>query len=147
MSMAASVALVLAGVFISIAALHISWALASGRTSSSRIGVVVPTRLDGTPLFRPGRTATLGVALLLIIAGLLVLQQGGILTLPGRAVAYRLGIWLLGAVLVLRTVGDFRYVGMFKRERRTRFAARDTRVYTPLCGVLAAGVLYLAANR
>ncbi len=84
---------------------------------------------------------------MLIIASLLVLQQGGILTLPGRAVAYRFGVWLLGAVLVLRTVGDFRYVGMFKQERRTQFAARDTRIYTPLCGVLAAGVLYLAANR
>jgi hypothetical protein len=102
--------------------------------------------LDGTPLFRPGRTATLGVALLFITASLLVLQQGGVLTLPGRAVAYRLGIWLLAAILMLRTVGDFRYVGIFKRERRTRFAARDTRIYTPLCGVLAAGVLYLAAT-
>ena len=144
--MHASAALVLAGVFILIAALHIWWALASDRAKSSRIGVVVPTRLDGTPLFRPGRTATLGVVLFLLTASLLVLQQGGILTLPGRAVTYRLGSWLLAVVLVLRTVGDFRYVGMFKRERRTRFAGRDTRIYTPLCGVLAVSVLYLAAT-
>jgi tetrahydromethanopterin S-methyltransferase subunit F len=91
-------------------------------------------------------SVALGVALLLIIASLLVLQRGSILTLPGRAVAYRIGIWLLAAILVLRTVGDFRYVGMFKRERRTRFAVRDTRIYTPLCGLLAAGVLFLAAT-
>ena len=145
MPLAASVALGLAGIFILIAVLHIRWALASGRANSNRVGAVVPTRLDGTPLFRPGRTATLGVALLLIAASLLVLQRGGVLALPGRA-PYRLGIWLLAAVLVLRTVGDFRYVGMFKRERRTPFAARDTRIYTPLCAVLAAGVLYLAAG-
>jgi hypothetical protein len=145
MSMAAFVALMLAVIFILIAALHIRWALASEPANSNNIGVVVPTRLDGTPVFKPGRAATLGVALLLGIASLLVLQRGGVLTLPGRAVAYRFGIWLLAAILALRTVGDFRYVGMFKRERRTQFAVRDTRIYTPLCGVLAAGVLYLAA--
>ncbi len=49
-------------------------------------------------------------------------------------------------LIVLRTVGDLRYVGVFKRVRRTRFAVRDTRIYTPVCGVLAAGVLYLATN-
>ena len=146
MSVAPSVAVVLAGTFILIATLHVRWALTSVGASSSHISVVVPTRLDGTPLFRPGRTATLGVALFLITASLLVLQQGGVLMLPGRAVAYRVGIWLLAAILVLRTVGDFRYVGIFKRERRTQFAARDTRIYTPLCGVLAAGALYLAVT-
>lgn len=31
-------------------------------------------------------------------------------------------------------------------SRRTRFAARDTRIYTPLCGVLAASFLYLATT-
>ena len=44
-----------------------------------------------------------------------------------------------------RTVGEFRYVGLFKRERGTRFAALDSCIYTPLCALLAAAVLYLAA--
>ena len=74
------------------------------------------------------------------------------LALPGVVVALAglHAVWALtGAALLLRVVGDFRYVGLCKRVRGTRFAARDTRVYTPLCytplcAVLAAGVLSLA---
>jgi hypothetical protein len=49
-------------------------------------------------------------------------------------------------VLALRAIGEFRYVGLFKRVRESRFAALDTRVYTPLCVALAAAVFYLAAT-
>ncbi|WP_268893745.1 DUF3995 domain-containing protein [Paenibacillus puerhi] len=30
-------------------------------------------------------------------------------------------------------MGDFRYVGMFKRVRGSRFARHDNYVFTPLC--------------
>jgi hypothetical protein len=46
--------------------------------------------------------------------------------------------------LLARAVGDFRYVGFFKRVRDSRFATLDTRVYSPLCFVLAAGVAFIA---
>ncbi len=50
---------------------------------------------------------------------------------------YRLGSTGVAAVLLLRAVGDRRYVGAFKRVRGTRFARWDTWVYSPLCAVLA----------
>jgi hypothetical protein len=59
--------------------------------------------------------------------------------------AYRWGTWTVGAAFGLGAVGDFRYVGLFRRERGTLFAALDTHVYTPLCVALAAAILYLAA--
>jgi hypothetical protein len=43
----------------------------------------------------------------------------------------------------LRAVGDFRFVGFFKRVRGSVFARRDTWLYSPLCvliGVLAASL-------
>lgn len=138
----ATVAVALAAAFIVIAAFHVYWALATDRMNSSGAGAI-PTRADGTPLLRPGRAGTLGVALLLVISSLLVLHTAGLLELPGHAIAYRKATWLLAMALVLRTIGDFKYVGLFKRERQTRFAALDTRIYTPLCGALGAGVIYL----
>jgi hypothetical protein len=134
------VALVLAAAFVALAALHVYWALAGGAGPAT-----VPTRPDGVPLFRPGRGATLAVAGALLGAALVVMGRGGVAALPVPPGLYRAGTWGLGAVLGLRAVGDFGYVGVFKRERRTAFARRDTMLYSPLCAVLAAGAFYLAA--
>jgi len=134
------VALVLAAVFTALAAVHVYWALAGGPG-----GATVPTLADGTPLFRPSAGATLAVAGALLAAAVVVLGRGGVAALPLSPSLYRVGAWGLGAVLGLRAVGDFRYVGMFKRERRSAFARRDTALYSPLCAALAAGVFYLAA--
>jgi hypothetical protein len=46
--------------------------------------------------------------------------------------------------LLLRAVGEFRYVGLFKRVRGTKFAVLDTFVYSPLCLLLGAGVALVA---
>lgn len=51
---------------------------------------------------------------------------------------------VLGAVFVLRSIGDFRLVGFFKSVRGTGFAAWDTRLYSPLCLLLGLGALWLA---
>ena len=129
----AVVALALATVFAAISALHVYWAAPE-----------VPTNPEGSPLFRPGRASTLAVAAALAAASMVVLGRAGIIAPRGLEWVYRAGAWTLGAVLALRAIGDFRYVGLFKRERGTRFARLDTRWFTPLCALLAAGVLYLA---
>src|SRR5690348_1716569 len=110
-------ALLLATVFTALAAIHVYWSLAGGAA-----GETVPTRADGTPLFRPTVGGTLVVAGALLAAAAVVLGQGGVAALPIPPAVYRVGAWGLGAVLALRAVGDFRYVGLFKRERRSAFA-------------------------
>jgi hypothetical protein len=134
------VALALAAVFTALAALHVYWAVVGVQG-----GAAVPTRADGTPLFRPGAGGTLAVAGALLAAATVVLGRGGVAALPVPPALYRVGAWGLGLLLGARAVGDFRYVGLFKRERATPFARRDTVLYSPLCVALAAGVLYLAA--
>ncbi len=113
--------------------LHIVWAFGARPLSSAAI----PTRADGSPLFAPGVGVTLGVAALLLVAAYLVLEQSGlgpgILPSPWP----RFGAAGVAGVLLLRGVGDFRYVGLFKRERTTAFARLDTRLFTPLVLVLA----------
>ena len=137
-------ALVVATVLLLIAGLHVYWA-AGGRWAAS---AVVPTQPAasgaGAPHFAPGPLATLAVAVALGLAAVIVLGRAGVLPRIGPDWGYRYGTWALGAVFVLRSVGDFRYVGAFKRVRATPFAVRDTRLYTPLCAGLAAAVLYLA---
>jgi hypothetical protein len=120
-----------------LAALHVAWAL-RGRAPA----VTVPMRTDGTPLFRPGRLVTLGVAAALALAGLIVLAR--VAANDGRLVPS--ATWMLTIAFTARAVGDFRYVGLFKRQRSTPFARWDTRLFTPLCVAIAAAVAVLAAS-
>lgn len=134
-------AIVVATVLVALALVHVYWA-AGGRAGAA---AAVPMRAGGAPVFAPSRAATLAVAAGLGLAAALVLGRVGVTPRVGPALGYRWGAWALAAVFALRTVGEFRYVGLFKRERGTRFATLDTRVYTPLCASLAAALLYLAA--
>lgn len=89
---------------------------------------------------------TLAVAALLEIAAALVALQGKLLVIGGLSpVLIRAGALGVAVVLAARGVGDFRLVGLFKRVRHTRFARLDSRVYTPLCFAIAAGIVVVVA--
>ncbi|MEW9699426.1 DUF3995 domain-containing protein [Paenibacillus sp. SI8] len=118
-------ALLLAG----IGGIHVYWAF-GGRWGGS---VAIPTGEAQKAVFRPGKTATLVVAGLLFVAALLLMLQGGLFAFPHAERMVRWGCWICAAVFGLRVIGDFKYVGLFKRVRGSRFATYDLFVFTPLC--------------
>ena len=121
-------------VFAGLAAIHVRWAFTGPGTFTGG----VPTRPDGTPVLSPGPMAALGVAALLLSSAWLLLERAGLgpEVLPAPLPA--IGTAGVAVVLLLRGIGDFRYVGLFKRVRDTPFARMDSRVYTPLVLALAA---------
>lgn len=136
--------LALAGLatFTALGLLHVYWALGRTRVSAA----VVPTRTDGTAVMKPGPFASLVVALLLFAAALLLAERGG--WGPGVVPPFWRTAGTAGVALamLLRGIGDLRYVGLFRRVRGTAFARMDARYYTPLvlalaviAGVVAAG--------
>ena len=131
-------AFVLVAIFLGLAALHVLWAF------SSRAGLqgFVPTE-NGTPVFRPGRASTLGVAVLLTAAAGVALWRGG---WPNAGASWvpRIGIVVIAVIFAARAVGDFRLFGFFKRVRGTPFARNDTLVFSPLCAAISALALWLA---
>lgn len=103
----------------------------------------VPSQ-HGKPTFVPSRRSTIAVGIVLLAFAALVACTSGILTigLPPRlltVLSYALALGLLA-----RAVGDFNYVGFFKRVRGTPFARMDTWLYSPLCLALSAGVATVA---
>lgn len=133
--------LLIALVLASVAALHVYWAV-GGRWGGA---VAVPTGANGEPLFVPTPLATMGVAVALATAAALVLAVGGALPHPPiPAAIVRATAAALAAVFLLRAVGDFRYVGIFKRVRGTPFGRWDTRLFSPLCLALGIGIAALA---
>lgn len=130
-----AIALLTGLVLFVLASLHFHWA-AGGKVPSD---AVIPHR-DGRPLLRPGRGGSALVGVLLCGAGALVIAvAGGI----GGDWPIRFCFALAG-VMLLRAAGDFRYVGFFKQVREGRFAALDTKFYSPLCLALAAGAGWTA---
>lgn len=128
-------------VLLSLAAIHVYWAIRGVGTTAG-----VPSRRDGTPLFRPGRVSTLGVAVALSIAALLVAGRAQLVDVGLVPVAFRVGVWGVAAAFALRTIGEFRYVGLFKRVRGTPFAQWDTRLFTPLCAAIAIAAFLVARS-
>jgi len=121
-------------IFGLIALLHVYWAFGGSWAATDALPQLPAAN---KPVFRPGRLITLVVAVALLV-GLLLnvyhwLPDKLLLTTAG----HRYGLLLIGLLFGLRTLGDFKYVGLTKRVRNTPFARYDTSLYTPLCGVLA----------
>ena len=62
--------------------------------------------------------------------------------LPRWVVAF--GAPVTAVVLLARSIGDFRYIGFFKRVRDTRFAKLDTRIYSPIALLLGIATAVVA---
>jgi len=133
--LATTVALAFAG----LAAIHVYWAL-GGRHGA----VAAIPEAKGKPLLQPGTAGTLVVAVLLTLAAAMVLQRAGVGPRFAPLLINRCGTWGVAVALMLRAIGDFNYVGLFKRRRGTRFARLDTLFCTPLTLALGVATVVIA---
>ncbi len=129
----------LIAIFAALAVWHFRMALLPTQGASGAVPSV-----DGKPLFVPSPASTVAVGMVLLLFAVLVAATAGLVQvgIPVRLLAWM--SWALALGLLARAVGEFRYVGFFKRVRGSRFATLDTWVYSPLCLLLAAGVALVA---
>ena len=120
-----TIALLLSIIFIFLAGLHFYWAIFGIKDLS----VVLPTKENGKFLFKPGKLGTVLVGLFLSLFAFVYLNKAidfmehGELTYASAAI---------GFIFLLRALGDFKYLGFFKKMRTTRFARMDSQYYSPL---------------
>ena len=114
-------AIPLAMILASLSLLHAYWAL-GGRWG---VEFTIPV-VEGRRAFTPSPLATWAVCGLLALAVGLVARRSPLI-----------GIWGLAVVFLLRAIGEFRMVGLFKSIKDTDFARWDTRLYSPLCLLIA----------
>lgn len=129
----------LAGILFVLSTIHIYWLF--GGTKG--IKVAIPTK-EKDQLFIPSHFATTVVAILLAIAGLVVLLIGKIVSISfiPQLLINSAG-WGLAIVFLGRTIGDFRWLGVFKKNKDTLFAKWDTQLFSPLCFIISVGVSVL----
>lgn len=125
--------------FVVTALLHFYWAAGGGAGKTAAV-----PHVGETPLFVPSKLSTIAVGVVLLGMGAMVLWRVNAISLPFPRVWSTVGTSLIATAFTLRAVGEFKYVGFFKRVRGTQFARLDTRFYSPLCLGVAAGLWVLA---
>lgn len=128
--------LLLTIIFLTISLFHLYWALGGtvGKTES------VPVTEKGSLLFQPGFISCIvvGIGFLLMI---FLLYLPSLDLVPER---FSRGIlWLVMGVFLLRVIGDFHYVGLFKKVKNTTFSRNDSRYFVPLCFLIALLILVI----
>ena len=131
--------IVLAVIFAILSSFHLYWA-AGGRFGR---GAAIPS-VGGQRLLHPSPVGTILVAAALFAAALVVLGRVKIwgAVVPGWIFYW--GTWVISLLFLLRTIGDFRYVGFFKSVSGTAFARWDTILFSPLCLFIAAAAFLIS---
>ena len=93
----------------------------------------VPTKTKGEKAMNPGWFATATVGIGLGAFAFFYVLKGGFLELdlPSWVVDY-FG-WGISGIFFIRAMGEFNYVGFFKKVKDTEFAKWDTKLFSPLC--------------
>jgi hypothetical protein len=122
-------------IFTTIGFIHFYW-LFGGKWG---INNALPTEENGGKAIEPSRIATAIVGIGLISFGLFYLVKSGLINfqVPNWATTY--GSWIIPFIFILRAIGDFKYVGLFKKIKHTDFAKADTKLFVPLC--LSIGII------
>ncbi|PFR46488.1 DUF3995 domain-containing protein [Bacillus cereus] len=123
-------------ILFSVSFLHVYWAFGGKWATNS----VIPTK-SGEKAFTPGLGMTLFIALLLSMAAMILLQQTNIVHFAFPNIIVQMGSWVCMVVFFIRVIGEFRYFGIFKREKDTHFARMDTVLFIPLCAFLSLSFL------
>lgn len=120
-------------VFLFLSFVHFYWGL-GGKWGST---AVIPITEKGEKTFNPGLVACFLVGFALLAVAAFIVIKLGYYALPLPKFILNYGLLLLASVFLLRTIGDFKYVGLFKRIKNTAFAENDTRFFSPLCVCIA----------
>jgi hypothetical protein len=144
-----NVAYLLLSVFTALSLLHVYWAFGGRRGWNAALperptSTVAASSAAGVKVLAPSRASTLAVAGALAMVGLVVSLKSGVFAAPQRHWTLTAALTVAAVVFLLRAVGDFRWIGFFKRASNSIFAFWDTAVYSPLCVALGLGLLKLA---
>ena len=124
----------LSAIFFLLSFIHLYWGFGGMWGVSS----VMPINQNGEKLLKPGCIGSFIVAIGLALIGLLFLIKIGMIHFLLPAFILKNGLWLIAFLFLIRAIGDFKYVGFFKKIKSTPFGMMDTSFYSPFCLIVAA---------
>lgn len=140
--MITSISILLFSIFSFLSGIHFYWAF-GGKWGTK---VVYPILNEQNEATMPGIVPTLTVAFGLLFFAVFTLLHADFFELMIPNWLDKTGLFMLTVIFLLRTIGDFKYIGFFKKIKDTKFAINDTKYYSPLCLLISLLNLFLAVN-
>lgn len=112
--------------FLIISIIHFYWVFGGLKG----LNKALPTDETGKQVLNPGKIETSIVGSGLFLFALYYSTKIGLLEieLPKLIVDY--SGWIISSIFILRAIGDFKYVGFFKKIRNTEFGVFDTKYFS-----------------
>jgi len=125
--------LMLFAIFLILSLLHLYWTL-GGKWG---LDASLPTDEKGEKLLQPGKFETFIVFFVLGLFAVYYLRLTSFIefSLPHGLV--QVISWVIPIIFLIRSIGDFKYVGFFKKHTSSLFAKNDSRYFSPLCLLIA----------
>ncbi len=121
--------LILFLIFLILSGFHFYWLFGGSFGTDS----VYPTKPGEESTINIPKFATLIVAIGLLSIAIYYLSQTGLINLPLPVWLLKFTGWFVSAIFTLRAIGEFNYVGLFKKVKGTKFASADSKLFSPLC--------------
>jgi hypothetical protein len=140
------IAIPLIAIFLFLSGLHVYWGF-GGQWGN---GAVIPTKDNNEKAMMPGVLPTFIVALGLLSFGLVVFLNSIELDYKLPFWLYKVhkyGLWIIASIFIVRAIGDFNYIGFFKKYQQTKFGQNDTKYYSPLCLTIGILTIILELNK
>ena len=121
-------------ILLFLAGVHLYWAF-GGKWGFE---AVIPIDKNGKNLLNPKWIDSLLVAVILCVIAFLYAVKATIINIEFiPQLINKYGLPIISFVFVARAIGDFKYVGFFKKYNSSIFAKKDTYYFSPLCLFLA----------
>lgn len=119
-------------ILIILSGIHFNWAF-GGKWGFEK---TLPTNVNGKKVLNPKRIDSAIVGLGLLIFAIYYLLKVGLISLeiPNWILYY--GGWFIAAIFIARAIGEFKYIGFFKKIKNTDFAKLDSKYFSPLCLII-----------
>ncbi|MFL9483853.1 DUF3995 domain-containing protein [Chitinophagaceae bacterium LWZ2-11] len=93
---------------------------------------VLPTSSNGLHKLEPSTTATLVIAFGLLFLALMTIGSQGLFDRYIKRMYFRYDFLITAIIFLLRAIGGFKFLGLFKTVKLTRFGINDTHFF-PRC--------------
>lgn len=124
--------IILSLIFFFIGGVHISWSLGLKWGYEQ----VIPKKEKGENLFTPRKPECIVMAIIFFLFGIFYLIKTDFISLNIHQCVLTYSGWFISILFIIRTIGDFKYVGIFKSIKTTDFAKWDNKLYIPLCIII-----------
>ena len=125
--------ILLSFIFLALSLLHIYWGFV-GKQVGDRM---VPTNEKMERVLNPKPIDCFIVGMGLFSFCFFVLARSGHINISLPKWLLNSGLWIIAGIFLLRAIGDFKYIGFFKRIKHSKFAKLDTQYFSPLCLLIA----------